>query len=206
MSEKACEYRREVAEAHKRCACDFVVTACGKGNLSYESRPLFRHSHRMRGGALAKLLIGIPVGFLVLLALSFAFFEGRKAYWDWRVKQSCEKEGGIKVYEVVTLDAATYDSMRDKFGAFSVPSKKHALNAPVFETSMQTEIRRWNPAVWRSEYSIYRAADGKLLGTYTSFSRVGGDLLAFHESSFSCARPAINPTDAIIRRAEENRK
>ncbi len=159
-------------------------------------------SGRMRGGALAKLLIGIPVGLLVLLALTLAFYEGRNAYWDWRVKQLCEKEGGIKVYEVITLDAATYDSMRDQFGAFSVPSKKYALNAPIFQTSMQTEIRRWNPSVWQIESSIQRTADGKVLGTYTSFGRVGGDLVALHPSSFGCPRQGPDLLQATIKRGE----
>jgi len=38
----------------------------------------------------------IPVLIIVVLILAKGFFEGRKAYWDHKVRQMCEIDGGNK--------------------------------------------------------------------------------------------------------------
>lgn len=43
------------------------------------------------------MLLGIPVLLsLILLLLSVGFYEARKAYWDYQVRELCAKDGGIR--------------------------------------------------------------------------------------------------------------
>jgi Tfp pilus assembly protein PilV len=46
-----------------------------------------------QGFGLVKVLISIPLVLIGLVILAFAYTELNKAYWDYRVKELCEKEG-----------------------------------------------------------------------------------------------------------------
>ena len=59
--------------------------------------------HRMRGVSVLKMLLFIPLALVLMLILAVAFFEGRKAYWDYRVREMCAKDGGGKLSQHVTI-------------------------------------------------------------------------------------------------------
>jgi hypothetical protein len=144
----------------------------------------------MRGASLIKKLLLIPVAIVVLLLLAIGFFEGRKAYWDYRVRGMCEKDGGVKVYETVKLPPA----MLNQWGQvnFQVPTKYNAKprDEYYFEWDVQHYLRG-NPEVWRNHFTLIRAKDKKILGEAIGYSRRGGDFPGpWHESSFGCAPDA----------------
>jgi hypothetical protein len=40
---------------------------------------------------------------LILIGLAIAGTEFNKAYWDHKVRELCEKDGGVTVYEAIEL-------------------------------------------------------------------------------------------------------
>lgn len=141
---------------------------------------------RMRGATFIKIVVLIPVTLVVLLALVFTFYEGRKAYWDYRVKEMCERDGGIKVYDTVTLPV-------DKFNEWGQPNfykpdeGDNALGREYIFRSKVSFYRKGNPQVARYRIQVIRRDDGKLLGESVSYGRGGGDIPSpSYGSGFHC--------------------
>jgi len=142
--------------------------------------------------ALAALIL-IPV-------LVGIFFEGRKVIWDNRVRELCEKEGGVWVYENAQLPQQYFD--RD--GLVRIPSKSknpdHPLafeakpSDPYYYEWIDEPVVEGYLAVGKHTLNVYRAIDNKVLGRMIVFSRSGGDIPTFaHPSSFSCPEPNNRP-------------
>lgn len=130
----------------------------------------------------------IPVLLVGSLLATFLFFEGRKAYWDYRVREMCTKDGGVKINQTIDVDTRTYESLKNKFGKLDIPRSEDPNSAKSIAVHSYKDvyIRRSNPEVRRSEISVSRVANGVVVATSTTYSRVGGDLLALHSSYFSC--------------------
>lgn len=140
----------------------------------------------VRKGA-AKLTGGdifFAVVFAVWLAVSFWYGGGRKYYYDAEVKRLCAIDGGVKVYEKVTLPADRFDA----FGTVRVPSKnKASIEDDYFYEVDAPMIRTGDLEIWELSFRIVRKSDGKILGTATSYARRGGDIPGpWHKSSFGC--------------------
>jgi len=127
------------------------------------------------------VVIGLPVAW-------FAFCEARKAYWDWRVTQMCEKDGGVIVYQTIQLSDSEYKNLGGSYGAIPVPERRSSEDAPYVSDTTITNIRESNPRVARWESTIFRRADDIQLGKLVTYARVGGDFPTgiAHQSSFSC--------------------
>lgn len=149
---------------------------------------------RMRGATTAKLLALVAVVLVLSLILVIGFFEGRKAYWDYRVREMCAKDGGVKTNEILDVDESTYESLKNKFGQIDIPSQgdPRSVGSIAVHSYKDVYIRRSNPEVRRSEIAVTRSANGAVVATSTTYSRVGGDLFALHPSYFAC--PSA-PTD-----------
>lgn len=144
----------------------------------------------MQGASLVKMLLLIPAALVILLFLAIGFFEGRKAYWDYQVREMCEKDGGVKVYETVKLPS----EMLNQWGqvSFQIPTKQNAkpLDDYYFEWDVHHYLRG-SPEVWRNHFTLVRVKDKKILGEAIGYSRRGGDFPGpWHESSFGCAPDA----------------
>jgi hypothetical protein len=128
------------------------------------------------------------VGLSVLLSGCLGYVPGRQSHWDTRVKELCEKEAGVTVYERVTLTQSEYRLLRGPGGGVVIPSKNLAgPDAPYFRETLQTSLRAWNPEVFRREARIIRASDGKVLSQSITYGRIGGDMPSpAHPSSFGC--------------------
>ncbi|MDZ7805096.1 hypothetical protein [Thiohalophilus sp.] len=126
------------------------------------------------------------VSFIIVawLGTSFWYGGGRKIYWDWRVDQMCAVDGGVRVYETVTLPGHRFD----KYGIVRIPIKRKAKSGDEYHYERNIYYyREENPAVWRLHFEIYRRMDKKLLGEATTYARRGGDIPgSWHESSFGC--------------------
>lgn len=143
---------------------------------------------RMRGASTVKLLVLIPVVLVLLLILVVGFFEGRKAYWDYRVREMCAEDGGVKISEIIDVDKNTYESLKNKFGQIDIPSKgdPRSVGSIAVHSYKDVYIRRSDPEVRRSELAVTKVSSGAVVATSTTYSRVGGDLLAPHPSYFAC--------------------
>ncbi len=158
-----------------------------------------RRLFHMRGASVIKTLLLIPVALVLLIALAFAFFEGRKAYWDHRVREMCEKDGGGKVLRTVELSKVEYVRLLNKFGKFEIPlDGLEAEGAPIVQKQTSTYIRRNNPEVRQDQTTIIRKSDGAILAMRNIYSRVGGDLITFHPSYYSCPERPVDIYSMVI--------
>lgn len=131
---------------------------------------------------------------LGLLAVSLAgcmgYVPGRQSYWDAKVKEMCEKDGGVTVYERVKI--SRQDS-RLLWGAGQpLPTESTRKDLPYFWESIETTIRDSYPKVGRAETLVKRRSDGKVLGKSVQYWRTGGDFpTGFSEAtSFICPQHA----------------
>lgn len=141
--------------------------------------------------------IGYLFAGLILLAIGyFIFCEARKAYWDRQVKEMCEKDGGIKIYEHVSL--SQFSRYVDRDGNVRIPLKTterlsgaflwEAKPDDIFYRESHLElIRSKDPTVGKSHIKVIRKVDKKLLGEGLFYGRSGGDFPSFaFPSSFTC--------------------
>ena len=137
---------------------------------------------------------GSPVGKGLVVAATVGLFSwflwiavGENMWLDHQVKELCAKDGGVKVYETVTLPADRFD----KYGIVRIPFEQYAK--PEDEYYYESEdhyCREGNPTLLRSQYRIIRRSDGKVLGESVFYGRGGGGLPGpWHGSSFTCPNP-----------------
>jgi len=126
----------------------------------------------------------VTVVAVLWLAGSFWFGGGQKVYYDAKVKRLCAKDGGVKVYETVTLPADRFDS----YGNIGVRIKGNAKPTDEYYYDLKTEdIKTGNPSIRRFTSQLIRRSDGKVLGERIRYERGGGDLpLPGQPSSFVC--------------------
>lgn len=136
------------------------------------------------------VLVNLTAIVLLTVPLSgcLGYVPGRQSYWDARVKELCEKDAGVTVYERVALTQAEYKLLRGPGPGVVIPSKKSAgPDAPYFTETEDTIIRGGDPQVSRRETRIIRSADGKTLSRWITYGRIGGDIPSpAHRSSFGC--------------------
>ena len=134
------------------------------------------------------------------LSACAGYVPGAKSYWDAKLEELCAKDGGVRVYEQVFVTQNELDRM--KLGGEFVTISPRALAQPnsiVFSDDTITVLHESNPRVWRSEESIRRRSDGKLVAIIVRYSRVGGDPPSpSHPSQFGC------PDDRKIFAQREN--
>lgn len=131
----------------------------------------------------------------VAIAVLLALWLGVPTFNKWRadrlVDELCAKDGGIKVYETVTLPKGWFNQR----GQFAVPNKNYMKQDDEFyyEVESQDIIGNSNStdigklSLYKSYYKIFRKYDGKLLGQTIMYARRGGDPIGpWHPSSYSC--------------------
>ena len=134
--------------------------------------------------------IAVFLGFLWLAV-------GQKWMLDRQVRELCEKDGGVRVYETVKLPAEKFN----KYGQVNFYRPIDGENALGPEYVWKWNLRYYrkgNPSFYRSHIQIYRKSDGKLLGESVSYKRGGGDLPGpWHGSSFMC--PELSVKNDVLR-------
>lgn len=113
---------------------------------------------------------------------------GMNYYYDEQVRKLCAIDGGIRVYETVSLPAAGFN----QWGNPDIPSKRYAKSTD--EYYYETEVhyyRRGNPDLLRIRNWIVRRSDGKVLGDSITYVHSGPDLPMLPiNPSFMC--PAVD--------------
>lgn len=154
---------------------------------------------------LAGWFVSIPLALIGILILVVIFFEGRKVYWDNKVRELCEKDGGITVYETVQLNEDEYRQYINQFGKLSIPREDEAPdNVQYVYDDKRDFIHQNNPTVRRYEFIIKRRSDNKTLGKRISYSRVGGDFFALDSSSsFRCPEKVESLFKVVMKKNKE---
>lgn len=129
---------------------------------------------------------------LLLIAALYGcagYVPGRQSYWDSQVKELCEKDGGITIFEKIELSEDDYKRLGGMPGGIPIPHvSSKRTDYPYFYEVFDFTIRESNPVVVRTETIVKRRADGKVLGRSIQYFRRGGDIptgLA-NDSSFLC--------------------
>ncbi len=117
-----------------------------------------------------------------------------ETWWvDQQVKELCAKDGGIKVFETVTLPAERFN----QWGQFPVSDKLYMKPTDEYYSKLEdTFLKQGNPQLWRYHTLFFRQSDGKLLGEVIRYARGGGGLPGpWHGSSFMCPDPIKQPSN-----------
>jgi hypothetical protein len=133
---------------------------------------------------------------IIALPLLSACWTPQKTYWDAEVYRLCAIDGGIKVYETVTLPANRFD----EYGNVKIKSKK--LAKPTDEYYLEFEevyLKKGSPRLIRFNTQVIRAIDGKVMGESIRYARSGGDFPGpWHETSFDCPPLPMNLSASIF--------
>jgi hypothetical protein len=130
---------------------------------------------------------------LVPLATSCA--TPGKSELDAEVKRLCAIDGGIRLYEKVTLASDKFN----QYGQINFYRPTHGENAlgPEYLFKQETiYYRRGSPEMSRTHYQVIRRVDSKLLGETVFYGRGGGDLPGpWRDSTFVC--PSYEEADSM---------
>jgi hypothetical protein len=96
------------------------------------------------------------------------YLPGRQAYWDARVRELCEKDGGVVVLQQVR-------AAKGQSTAVEIKAKADPKSLVYAESGRSTTLREGNPSVWRSEWQIVRRSDQTIVARVIQYSRAGGD-------------------------------
>lgn len=134
--------------------------------------------------------LAIASGVGVLIA-PWVISSGVKWYYDQQVRSLCVKDGGIRVYEKISLPKERFNN----WGQILIPDERNSINLKMntdfFRETIHQDLKIGNPYLWRLHFKIFRKADRKLLGESVSYARIGGDLPGpWMESSFGCPKNA----------------
>lgn len=161
----------------------------------------------MQGMGIIKVLVLIPIMLILLLALVFAFYEARKIYWDYQVREMCEADGGITVNETVSITRAQLRTWGGVNDLLPIPHETDMrIDVPYFRRTKDKVLHSWNPQVMRLETIFIRREDQKVLGKSVHYYRRGGDFPSpAHESVFGCTKPETPIEKSIILVKEESK-
>ena len=141
-----------------------------------------------------KVITAVVLAPIVILVAGIGGCEATKAYYDWQVREMCAKDGGATVYERMTISSEMFKKMRGNIGGVPVvpPESARDTEVPVFSRTEAQRIREGHPSITRSEYTIIRRSDAKVLGKAVYYGRGGGDFpfTASHPTSFGCPQDA----------------
>lgn len=131
---------------------------------------------------------GAALFMFVSLLFGCAAMPGGQAYWDAKVRQMCEQDGGVKIFERVPISPAELQRMGKVGDYASIPPRFASKPTDVlFWDETITVVREANPRVSRSEQLVKRKSDEKIVAQVIRYSRVGGDVMPIgHPSHFGC--------------------
>jgi hypothetical protein len=137
-----------------------------------------------------KIVFGFIGAVIGLYILQLLFWYLYNSYWDFRVAQMCRGDGGVVVYQTVTVSEEEATKLGVGRGEMTFPEEgsEEALEAAyVVRVDIQT-LKQRRPRVIRHVTTILKAENGEQLGAHIHYARIGtGAMFTFAEgSSFSC--------------------
>jgi hypothetical protein len=184
---------------------------CWKGILmkdAIKQKCLLEELWRVTPKWLASLLLGLE---LLTGCTSCA-----KMKMDAEVDRLCAIDGGIKVYETVSLPPEKFATNGDI--NFYVGSGGENWLGPEYVWKSKTTYlqpggsERAIPRMWRSHDQLIRRSDGKLLGESIYYARYGGDSRFFNEliggppeSHHCCPKGSIDVIGSVFIKMENGK-
>jgi hypothetical protein len=118
--------------------------------------------------------------------------EARKAYYDWQVRQMCEKDGGVAIVERVPITQELANRLPRVGGYIGIaPEALAAPIEPAFSLPSTRTIREGNPTLLRTEEKILLRNGRRPVALVVTYSRAGGDFpfTGSAPSFFQCPDP-----------------
>jgi hypothetical protein len=140
----------------------------------------------------------------VLVGAPLVCLAGCERYsLDRKMEELCKKDGGVKVYETVTLPASEfspeglplykYQTLAKSREDYLGPDYRY-VEEVVILVGKDADIEKGEGRLTRRHTAIYRRSDGRLLGESVSYGRGGGDgfMFGFAPSGNHCPNPRVN--------------
>jgi len=142
--------------------------------------------------------------------LMVAILSGCERYaLDARMELLCRKDGGVKVYETITLSPQDYDAVIGYRGggdwknqeSYYGPNYRYVKKYDILHGTEDGPLHG-RGRLTRIYSAIYRRSDDKLLGESVTYGRTGGDLFTFGmgPSGRMCPEPDWDLGLTIFRR------
>jgi hypothetical protein len=122
-----------------------------------------------------------------------------------QMEELCKKDGGVRVYETVTLPPSEYEALWKYAATAATPADFYGPN---YRSVATKEILVGQNAtagsgigqLSRLYWGIYRRSDNRLLGERVGYQRDGGDpfTLGFQPGSSSCPRDPIGLAQSVF--------
>jgi len=137
----------------------------------------------------------------------FSLSGCEKAVLDRQVAELCEKDGGVKVYEAVMLPPEMFDRDGNPFPGRRSRPLEDRLGSDYQYVVETTHLKDGDPFQLFSEgrlsrrtEKIIRESDGKLMGQWVIYGRIGGEAILFgHPTSTIC--PEYRSADETLIRS-----
>lgn len=149
----------------------------------------------------------LAISIFTVLALS-----GCERYaLDHKMEELCKKDGGIKVYETVTLPASEFSTTGEPLARYIPlakgvddylgPDYRYVRDIDVL-VGKDADTEKGAGRLTRVYYAIYRRADQRLLGEAVSYGRGGGDgvTFGFQPSGDYCPKPRPDLISSVFKR------
>lgn len=141
-------------------------------------------AHSVAGSVAACLLLG-----MVML------LSGCEKLWlDRQMEELCARDGGVKVYETVTLPPEMFDQYGDPFPGWRKRKTEDRFGPDYRYEVINQVLNDGDPLegggrLERTEWRILRLTDQKLMGFAVAYIRVGGDFIVIgHPSGTHCPK------------------
>lgn len=135
-------------------------------------------------------LKGILAIAILIVGLGLAGCE--KYALDRQMEELCKNDGGVKVYETVTLSPEMFDRWGDPFPGWRERKPEDRLGPDYLYVMEIVDIKHGDAFKGEGELRrfstrIYRRFDSKLMGEAISYGRSGGDFIVIdHPTSKRC--------------------
>ena len=115
---------------------------------------------------------------------------------DRQMEELCKKDGGVKVYETVTVPAHEYEAIWKFANTATSPAdyygpKYRAVATREVLVGKDAKAGSGTGQLSRLYWAIHRRSDGRLLGEQVEYRRDGGDPFTFGFQPSSAACPHV---------------
>ena len=147
--------------------------------------------------------------FMMLAFTASALVGCERHLLDRKMEKLCKKDGGVKVYEAVTLSPTEYEivfnyvtrkkSEEDYYG----PEYRYVSTSEHL-VGKEDDAGKGRGELIRHYQAIHRRRDNHLLGEWVWYTRVGGDLFTFglQPSSNACPRLGYGLATAVFSKGQ----
>lgn len=131
----------------------------------------------------------------VVIAIALSLTGCERYALDRQMEELCKKDGGVKVYETVTLSPQEYDEI---FSYAATAKSREHYYGPEYRYVSKHEVlvgenaqpEKGEGRLSRAYVAIYRRSNDRLLGESVLYGRIGGDgfTFGFQPSTNLCPR------------------